>query len=100
MTETIEMEFSPGEFIQEELIARGWTTTYLARRMGGDVALNQLTVDMHIAVRDKNMSLDEETAQGLSRAFGVSAQFFMNLDRIWREGMRWRVERDKAATTD
>ena len=100
MTDTIEMEFSPGEFIQDELDARGWNTADLARRMGGDLGLNQLTVDMLIAVRDKNLMLGKETAQGLSRAFGVSAEFFLNLDRSWREGRSWRLSAEHKGLPD
>lgn len=76
--------FPTGEFIQDELDARGWTTDDLAVRMGGDAAMNKLTVDLLIHVPDKNMILDTETAEGLSRAFGVSAQFFLNIDATWR----------------
>lgn len=77
--------FPPGEYIAEELAARGWSTSDLADRMGGDPTIDQLTVDMLIAVSDKKMILDEQTAIGLARAFGVSTQFFINLDRAWRE---------------
>lgn len=75
---------SPGNFIAEELDARGWSTTDLAARMGGDPAIDRLTVDMLIAVEDRKMVLDEKTAFGLARAFDVSPQFFVNLDRLWR----------------
>ncbi len=78
--------FPPGEFIQEELDARGWTTADLAARMGGDAGINKLTVDLLILVPSKNMLLGEETAHGLAKAFGVSSQFFLNIDAAWQKG--------------
>ena len=74
----------PGQIISEELAARGWTSADLARRMGGDVGMNRLTIDLLIAVQDRNLALDEQTAFGLAQAFDVSARFFINLDRSWR----------------
>ena len=76
--------FPPGVFVAEELEARGWTPRDLALRMGGDPAIDQLTVDMLIHVPDKNMLLDQETANGLGRAFGTSPDLWLNLDRQWR----------------
>lgn len=78
--------FPPGESIEEEMTARGWTPEDIARRMGGarDYAVNLLTVQMLIAVHDTNLILDEETARGLGVAFGVSPQYFLNLDATWR----------------
>jgi len=77
--------FPPGEYIADELKARGWTTADLARRMGGDnPGMDQLAIDLLIAVHDKNLILDEQTAFGLGRAFGTSARLWINLDRMWR----------------
>ena len=77
--------FPPGEFIQDELDARGWTTTDLAIRMGGDPRFNKLVVDMLVHVRAKGLSIGEETAERLAKAFGVSKQFFLNLDKSWQD---------------
>ena len=81
--------FSPGEFIQDELDARGWTTADLARQMGGnigEIAINQLSVEMMIAVKDKNLVMDPAASAGLARGFGTSVEYWENLDRIWRRG--------------
>jgi|TARA_Y100000296_G_scaffold84726_1_gene118683 HTH-type transcriptional regulator/antitoxin HigA len=86
MTErTVAETFPPGEFIADELTERGWTTADLAARMGGDPAVNQLDIDLLIHAPSRDMILAEETAQGLARAFGVSASFFLSLDRAWRD---------------
>ena len=77
--------FSPGEYIQDELDARGWTTADLAERMGDRVAINQLAVEMLITVKDKGCMVGEPTAKALARAFGTSPEYWLNLDRAWRE---------------
>ena len=84
MTRVPAETFSPGSYVKEEIDARGWTTADLASRMGGDHAIDQLIVELMIAVGDKNMLLTPETAEGLARAFGLSSEYFINLDRAWR----------------
>ena len=76
----------PSVFIQYELAARGWTRSDLAVRMGGDAKLNRLTIDMYFDVgpNEPNLLLGEETARQLSRAFGVSAAFFLRLHAAWQ----------------
>lgn len=84
-------KFHPAEYIQEELDERGWTLRDLVFRMrryedAKDWAINMLTFEMYMAVREPGVVLDEEMARDLGTAFGVSAEFFLNLDRAWREG--------------
>ncbi len=76
--------FPPGEYIADELKARGWTPEDLARRMPGEYGLNLLCVEMILAVHDKNLLMGDDIAFGLGHAFGVSPRFFINLDRMWR----------------
>lgn len=78
--------FHPSEFIAEELEARGWSQDYLAVRMGGDPAINLLTLDMYriVGPKDPRMRLGEATAAALGQAFGVSPQLFLNLEDAWR----------------
>lgn len=77
--------FPPGDFIAAEMEARGWTSEDVARRMPGDFLVNMCCVDMILNVHDTNLLLDAETAAGLAAAFGVSAQYFLNLDAMWRK---------------
>lgn len=76
---------SPAETIEDELAARGWTTYDLAMRMGGDVGVNQLAVDLLLACRWRGCLVGAEMAEQLHRAFGVSAQFWLNLDAAWQK---------------
>lgn len=79
--------FSVGEYLRDELEARGWSTWECARRMGGDFAVDVLTLDLHIAVigapTEEQCRLSPVTAEGLSRAFGTSAEMWLNLDRAF-----------------
>jgi len=69
--------FPPGEFIREELEARGWTQTDLADILGRPLRLvNQIITGKH--------SITPETAKGLGDAFGTGAQFWMNLESFYR----------------
>jgi len=83
--------FPPGEYIEDELKARGWTTRALAERMGvEDVEHEEFALDLMLAGYgmepefSKNIILDEQTARGLARAFGGSHQYWLEHDRIWR----------------
>lgn len=79
--------FPLGDYIEEELAARGWSVEELAHRMGGgrDYGINLLCAQMTIAVHDANLLLDRETAEGFARAFDVSPEMFINLDAAWRK---------------
>ena len=69
--------FSPGEFIRDELDARGWTQGDLAQIMGRPLQfVNEL-----VAGKKKVTS---ETALGLSGAFGDDdALYWMTLDNVY-----------------
>ncbi len=86
MTRTPAEVFPPGQFLQEELDARGWTTADLAQRMGGDPAVDQLAVDIMIGCgpEDKGILMGRGMAEGLALALGTSTEFWGNLDRAWR----------------
>jgi HTH-type transcriptional regulator/antitoxin HigA len=69
--------FPPGEFISDELEARGWTQTDLAEILGRPVRLvNELVAG--------KKQITPETAQGLAEAFGTDAMLWMNLDSQYR----------------
>jgi len=77
--------FHPSEYIQDELDARGWTLDDLATRMGGDRALNRLSLSLYFTVGPGEPDLLLGDCIDLQRAFGVSAQFFRNLEKSWRD---------------
>lgn len=76
--------FPVGVFLREEMEARGWDDQDIIRRSpDGATALSML---MAVHVDSPNLLLDRDTAIALSRAFGVSEQYFINLDAAYR---RW-----------
>ena len=69
--------FPPGEFIQEELDARGWTQEDLAKVIGCTLArVNEV-------IKGKR-GLSEETAIALGQAFGTGPEYWMNLEASYR----------------
>lgn len=69
--------FPPGEFIREELRARGWTQSDLANILGRPVqAVNEI-------IKGKK-TVTPETALGLAAAFGTSAEVWLNLENTYR----------------
>lgn len=69
--------FPPGEFIREELEARGWTQEDLAKILGFTKArVNEVIVGRR--------RLTDETALALGEAFGTGASFWMNLETAYR----------------
>jgi HTH-type transcriptional regulator / antitoxin HigA len=76
--------FPPGEFIRDELEARGWTQENLAEILGRPLR----TVN---AILTGKKSVEPETAIGLAKAFGTSAEFWMGLESAYQLS---RVEHD------
>jgi HTH-type transcriptional regulator/antitoxin HigA len=70
--------FSPGEFIRDELDARGWTQGDLAQIMGRPLQfVNELAAG--------KKQITPETAVGLAKAFGDDdALYWMSLDSAYR----------------
>ncbi|MFZ3322354.1 MAG: HigA family addiction module antitoxin [Usitatibacter sp.] len=69
--------FAPGEFLAEELEARGWSQVELAEILDRPPRL----VSEIIAGK---RAITPETAIGLSAAFGSSPQFWMNLETSYQ----------------
>jgi len=70
--------FPPGEFIREELEARGWTRGDLAQIMNRPLRL----VNELVAGKKR---ITPETARGLATAFGDNdLPYWMNLDSAYR----------------
>jgi HTH-type transcriptional regulator / antitoxin HigA len=69
--------FPPGEFLADELEARGWTQTELADIIDRP---QKLVNDL---VNGKR-AITPETATELAAAFGTTSQFWMNLETAWQ----------------
>ena len=69
--------FPPGDFLSEELEARGWTQSDLAAIIGRPVRL----VNEIIAGK---RSITPETATGLAEAFGTSPDVWLALEATWQ----------------
>ena len=69
--------FPPGDFIEEELEARGWSQAYLAEAIGKD--------DETIAeLIDGNREVTPDIAERLGAAFGTGAQLWLNLEASYQ----------------
>jgi HTH-type transcriptional regulator/antitoxin HigA len=69
--------FRPGEFILEELQARGWSQSALAKILGRPLqAVNEI-------IKGKK-AITARTAAELGAAFGTSAEYWLNLEMAWQ----------------
>lgn len=69
--------FPPGEFLQDELDARGWTQTELAEIIGRPPrVVNEIVAGKR--------AITPETASDLAAAFGTSPHFWMNLETAYQ----------------
>jgi len=82
---TIAKAFPPGDFIKEELEARGWTQQSLAEIMGRQTSVVSAVVNGKRAI-----SLDIATE--LSSAFGTSVDYWMNLEKSYQQFVRSRSD--------
>jgi HTH-type transcriptional regulator/antitoxin HigA len=66
----------PGEFIRDELEARGWAQRDLAYILGvKEQAINP--------IMSGKRGVSPDMAQSLSKAFGISAEYFLNLQKAY-----------------
>jgi HTH-type transcriptional regulator/antitoxin HigA len=78
MTRRVPAEvFPPGEFLADELEARGWTQTEFAEIINRP---QKLVNDVILGKR----AITPETATDFAAALGNSAQFWMNLETTWQ----------------
>jgi HTH-type transcriptional regulator/antitoxin HigA len=69
--------FSPGEYLKDELNARGWTQTQFAKIIGRPIqVVNEI-------IRERK-SITAQTAVAFAAAFGTSAELWMNLEAAWQ----------------
>ena len=77
------------EFISEELDARNWDMSQLAAAMaqasGERWGKCKLMLDMYFIVgpTDASCRLGDAMADMLGKSFGVSKQYFLNLEAAW-----------------
>ncbi|MBI4320651.1 MAG: HigA family addiction module antidote protein [Chloroflexi bacterium] len=69
--------FPPGDYIKEELEARGWTQIELAEILGRSA---RMVNEIICAKR----GITPDTAQGLGDAFGTGAQVWLNLESAYQ----------------
>lgn len=90
--------FPPGEFLQDELDARGWTVTDLVTKIGGDErqqAVNEFAILLLlICPTDPDLTMGDDLASDLARALGGSPDYWSNLDSGWRAWNRTRHPRE------
>jgi len=75
--------FHPSVFIRDEMEARGWDRIELANRMGGDWRHRLLELDLYFEAGPHEPNLRIGDGKDFSRAFGISAEFFRNLETAW-----------------
>lgn len=69
--------FSPGEFLRDELDSRGWTQNDLAAILGRPARLvNEIVMGKR--------GITPETATGLAKALGTSAEVWLRLDAAYQ----------------
>lgn len=79
--------FPPGDFIRDELEARGWTQQDLAQILDRPlVAVNQIITGKR--------AITPETAKGLASAFGTSADVWLNMESVYQLSQLKTEERD------
>jgi HTH-type transcriptional regulator/antitoxin HigA len=67
----------PGEYLAEQLDARGWSLTELARRCGKSPKM------ISAIINNKN-PIEPDTALALERVLGVKAEIWNGLESDWR----------------
>ena len=86
-----DMAISPGEFLQEEIEARGMSQKELAARLGRPAqVINEI-------IRAKK-AVTPDTAIGLGKVLGIDPQYWINLETDYR--MTLARNREKAALAD
>lgn len=81
--------FPVGEYVADELEARGWTTAYAATLFDGpgDTNTNHLWLDLLCCLpawEKHEISFSEEEAKRLEQLFGVRWQVWMGLHEAYR----------------
>ena len=89
MDTTMNTAFPPGEYIRDELEARGWAQEDLADIMGRPLkSVNQII--------SGKKAITARTAQELAAALGTSAQLWLNLESAYRLAVESEEQKDVA----
>jgi len=76
---------APGEYIKEEMAARGWSQADLAEILGRPLSsVSRIITGKH--------RITPYTAQGLAAAFGTSAMYWLSLDNAYR---LWKARNER-----
>ena len=59
----------------------------LAMRMGPEFGINRLSLDLYLQVgpTEPSMRIGNESAKALGRAFGVTPEFLLSIEKAWLE---------------
>lgn len=71
--------FHPGEFVKDEMEARGWSVYELSEKM----SVHYMPPNIAQALIDCKLDITPNIAFGLRRAFGTSADFWMNVQKAY-----------------
>jgi addiction module HigA family antidote len=75
--------FHPGGFVREEMGARNWSIGELSEK-------SSITQDVIYGILGERESVTQRIAEGLSRAFGSSAGYWLNLQTTYDGAQRQR----------
>ena len=86
--------FCLAEYLADEMMARGWTASDLALRIGNkrDPGLTLLSLRMLLCIQRDNLIIDDKTFADLARAFGISERMLRSLHAVW---LAWPDRRSK-----
>lgn len=100
-------DMHPWTMIAEELLARGWSIEDLAIRMATpdydehirEIGVNILTLDLYrtVAPHDLRCMIGEKAGRGIAKAFGLSEDVIVNLDKAWREAAAASLAKEPSA---
>jgi HTH-type transcriptional regulator/antitoxin HigA len=76
---TLAEAFPPGEYLRDELQARGWTASEFARRLG--ISHGHLS-----ALFTGQVPMSASLARGMAKALGTSSTLWLGLERAYRTG--------------
>jgi len=75
----------PIDVIWAELDARGWRVSDLAARMGEDPLKSRALLFHYLHHPTRELKLGRMWCDRLDQAFGLGCDFFLNLEKAWRE---------------